>query len=592
MSDKIKLLPDAIANQIAAGEVIQRPASIVKELMENAIDAQASNIKVYIKDAGKTLVQVNDNGLGMSDTDARLAIERHATSKIRKSEDLFEIKTMGFRGEALASIAAVSQMEIKTRQEEDEVGTRIRVNASKLVKQDLCQTPVGTNITVKNLFFNVPARRRFLKSNAVEMRHILNEFKHIAIAHPDISFAIYHNGKDVYVLRNAPLKKRIIDIFGNSLKGKLIPVSESTQDLKISGFVGTPKSAKKSYPNQYFFVNKRFIRSSYLNHAIKQVFSDLLPEGYKANFFIAFDVNPEFIDVNVHPTKEEIKFEDQKMVYRFLGSAVRHALGQHNVTPSLDFDKIGGLDDSLAINSGGRSHKGNNYNMPRNEDGDAWKTFYESLKEESDTEESEQPLTLESQLDNENKDVQQFQPAQIHNAYIVAQIKTGMLVIDQQKAHERVLYERFLSSEDTGIIEMQRLLFPEQIELSPDKVELLSEIRDELKKMGFEINPFGQASFILHAIPSMLVDQGNLLGIIEKLLDEIATDTDSDTAVKEIIAQSLSAQLCIKKGKSLNIKEMRSLIEQLFASEEPYISPRGKACFITISMDELEAKFN
>lgn len=598
MSNIIQLLPDAIANQIAAGEVIQRPASVVKELMENAIDAQASDIKLFIKDAGKTLVQVTDNGNGMSDTDARISIERHATSKIRESADLFRIRTKGFRGEALASIAAVSQMEIKTRQEGNEVGTRVRVKASSLIEQDLCQTPVGTNIIVKNLFFNVPARRRFLKSNAVEMRHIMDEFKRLAIAHPDLRFSLYHDDKEIYILREASLKKRIIDLFGDKLETRLIPIQEETPEVSISGYVGTPESARKSMPDQFFFVNDRFIRSGYLNHAINLAFEGLLPEGYRPAYFIFFEVDPKFIDVNIHPTKEEIKFEDQQLMYQYLRAAIRYGLGKHNITPSLDFDKDAGLDDTLAIHHQGDKKPGGSTgssrlpDFPRKADGDDWKQFYETLYNTED-EGDDEPLTLDSQMDQDaSTEQEKFEPTQIHNSYIVAQIKTGMIVIDQQKAHERILYERFLNASETGIVEMQQLLFPEQIDLSADQLVVLKEILPELKKMGFEVNPFGQGTYIIHAVPSMLSGKGDIVNIIEALVEEVSADRKAKNIANEIIAQSLAVRLSMNKGKKLTVDEMRGLIEQLFACETPYVTPRGKACFFTLTMNDLESKFS
>lgn len=589
MSNQIQLLPDAIANQIAAGEVIQRPASVVKELVENAIDAKATEIKLIIKEAGKTHIQIVDNGNGMNDTDARLSIERHATSKIRESKDLFSIRTMGFRGEALASIAAVSQMELKTRTEDIDVGTRLRVKASEMVNQDLCQAPVGTSISVKNLFFNVPARRRFLKSNAVEMRHILDEFKRLALSRPDISFSLYHNDKAIYKLRKTNRKKRIIDIFGDKLQDKLIPISEESPELTISGYVGTPKSAKKSRTNQFFFVNNRFIKSGYLHHALRNAYSDLLPEGYNPTYFIFFEVNPEFIDVNVHPTKEEIKFEDQNMVYQYLRVGVRHALGQHNISPTLDFDKDAGLDDSLAINHPKPGMTRPPSKLPRNSNGEAWKNFYENLKNDEDDEEIP---TLESELDkltSFNEPV--FSPIQIHKSYIITQIKSGMIIIDQQKAHERIIYEEFLNSTQANFIEIQRLLFPEQVDLSPDQVEIMKEVKPELKKMGFEINEFGQGTFILHAIPSVILNKAKVTTIIESVLEDVAADRDAETTVTEVIAQTLSARLCISKGKPLNEKEMQAIIERLFACETPYVSPRGKPCFYTMTKEDLEGKF-
>ncbi|MEL6924279.1 MAG: DNA mismatch repair endonuclease MutL, partial [Bacteroidota bacterium] len=479
MADVIQLLPDAIANQIAAGEVIQRPASVVKELLENSVDAGATNIKLIVKDAGKGLIQIIDNGCGMSDTDARMCFERHATSKIKRAKDLFEIRTMGFRGEAMASIAAVAQVEMRTRRHNDDLGTRLVMEASEIKKQEPCQCSAGTSISVKNLFFNVPARRNFLKSNTVEMRHILDEFQRIAIAHPDLFFSLHHNNTEVFHLPKGNLRQRIVGVLGSKYNKKLVPVAEETDALKLSGFIGKPEFAKKTRGDQFFYVNDRFIKSGYLNHAVVSAFEDLLPKETYPLYVIFIEIDPARVDINVHPTKQEIKFDDERLVYNYLKVAVRHALGQYSITPTLDFEQEVSLNPYLApsrqnitpperrepredtpqtITRSSDFSKVSNPSQRERNNLDNWQKIYEGLDElglsandtPGETPDVEGPVTIESQWDSPGSELddssksfskQSKEPYQIHASYIVSQIKSGFLLIDQQAAHERILYE-------------------------------------------------------------------------------------------------------------------------------------------------------
>jgi len=467
MPDVIKLLPDAIANQIAAGEVIQRPASAVKELLENAIDAGATEIRLIVKDAGKNLIQVIDNGCGMSPTDARMSFERHATSKIRKSDDLFHIRTMGFRGEALASMAAIAQVEMKSRRPEEEVGTEIFIEASEVKRQEPCQMLPGTNIAIRNLFFNTPARRQFLKSNQVEMRHIIDEFQRVALAFPQLSFSLFHNSMELFNLPPGTLRKRIVKLFGNSYNERLVPVDESTDVVRISGFIGKPEFARKTRGEQYFFVNRRFIKSPYLHHAIRSAFDDLLPEKSYPLYVIFLQLDPGSIDINVHPTKQEVKFQDERIIYAYLQSAVKRALGKYSVTPSLDFENEAGIEKSAKWIEAMQEmqsmqpppedrQRDEVYNPfypggrpPRNDLDAKWKEYFETEEiEDSSSSTDEESITVPSAWDTatQNDHVEDNVPVQIHASYILATIKGGLILLDQQSAHECVLYERFLDS--------------------------------------------------------------------------------------------------------------------------------------------------
>lgn len=627
MADIIQLLPDAIANQIAAGEVIQRPASAVKELVENSIDSGATNIKLVIKDAGKALLQVIDDGCGMSETDARMAFERHATSKIRQADDLFAIRTMGFRGEALASVAAIAQVEIKTRRHSDELGTRLLIEGSTLNKQEPCQCPKGTTISIKNLFFNVPARRNFLKSNSVEMRHIIDEFQRLAIANPDIFFSLHHDGSELFHLPGGNLRQRLIGLFGANANKKLVPVSEDTDILKLSGYVGKPEFAKKTRGEQYFFVNNRFIKSNYLNHAVVAAYEDLLPDGHYPLYVIFIEMDPKRIDINVHPTKQEIKFEDERLVYNYLRVAVRHTLGQHSVMPSLDFDQdptfskpgtlitrprpehspSDGSSGPASSGSGGSSSSVQDHQRQAN-NLKHWQRIYDGLDDASAPEGErteagigQEPLTLESDWQDEQEgpspvgeregQEQQKAPAQFHLSYIFSQIKSGIIIIDQQAAHERILYERYLQvlSEHTSVTQHQ--LFPRTLSLSPADAELMKDLLESVNQLGFDIQEFGANTFVINGLPAELAGKQDELAVIETLLEQYKSDQDLKLGTRERIAQAMARSASIKRGQALGQEEMRNLIDQLFACEQPFKSPSGKGCFITFELEELAKRF-
>lgn len=636
MADVIQLLPDSIANQIAAGEVIQRPASVVKELLENAIDAGSTEIKLIIKDAGKSLIQIVDNGCGMSATDARLSFERHATSKIRSAEDLFSIRTMGFRGEALASLAAVAQVEMKTKQSFDELGTKIIVEGSEIKKQEACQATDGTSIAVKNLFYNIPARRNFLKSDNVELKHITDEFHRVALAHPDVFFSMHHNGKENYHLMPGNLRQRIIGILGPHANKKLVPVFEETDVVKFSGFVGKPEFARKTRGDQWFFVNERFIKSHNLNQAIVSAYENILPSDSYPLYVIFIEMDPSRIDINVHPTKQEIKFEDEKLVYNYLRVAVRHALGQHSITPSIDFDQevsftrttpifpdepTKGMGqestskDLFSKSGGADSGKPKDQNQYRSKLKD-WEQFYKELHGTEPTQDGPAPdqeisglfdevlpaVTIESKL-NQSEDTEanasqaiksniQSTPYQIHQMYIVSHIKSGFLLIDQQNAHERILYEQFLRVLNEQEAPTQQQLFPKTIETSPADTELLTSILPEINLLGFEIEPFGQNAFVINGVPAVLNGKVNELEVIEKLLDQYKQNLDLQMGANENIARAMSRSAAIRRGQSLSTEEMQSLINQLFACALPFKSPTGKTCFITYELDELRKQFD
>jgi len=624
MADIIQLLPDAIANQIAAGEVIQRPASVVKELMENAIDAGASDIRLVVKDAGKALLQVIDNGCGMSETDARMAFERHATSKIRQTNDLFSIRTMGFRGEALASIAAVAQVEIKTRRHSDELGTRLVIEGSELIKQEPCQCPRGTAFSVKNLFFNVPARRNFLKSNSVEMRHIVDEFQRIAIAHSDSFFALHHNDNEVFHLPPGKLRQRLLGLFGKNANKKLVPVEEETEVLRLRGYVGKPEFAKKTRGEQFFFVNDRFIKSPYLNHAIVSAYEDLLPSGTYPLYVMFINIDPRRIDVNVHPTKQEIKFDDERLVYNYLRVAVRHALGQHSITPTLDFDQDPAFSGNRiqprpqreeTVSSTGTQARGSDKadatseQQRRARNLKNWEELYEGLEEFDQTEAASddstgpaphQPLTLESDWHGDQQAAggaaaareSNKAPNQLHNRYIVSQIKSGILLLDQQAAHERILYEKYLYVLRQQQNSTQQQLFPRTLSLSPADAALLKELRDQINLLGFDIEEFGANTFVINGVPAELAGKQDEQVVIESLLEQYKGNLEFQLEITDNLARAMARSASIKKGQPLTADEMQSLIDQLFACEVPYKSPSGRKCFISLELEELSKRFD
>lgn len=633
MADVIQLLPDSIANQIAAGEVIQRPASVVKELMENSVDAGSKNIKLIVKDAGRTLIQVIDDGCGMSETDARMSFERHATSKIRSADDLFAIRTMGFRGEALASIASVAQVELRTRRHASEVGTLIQAEGSKVKSQEPCQTAAGTSFAVKNLFFNVPARRNFLKANTVEFRHILDEFERIVLANADVFFSLHHNGSEVFHLPPGNLRQRILGVFGNAINTRLVPVAEETDIIQIKGFVGKPEFAKKVRGEQYFFVNSRFIKSSYLHHAVMSAYEEVLPKEMYPFYLLFLDIDPARIDVNVHPTKQEIKFEDDRLVYNYLKVAVRHGLGQHGVMPSLDFEQETSLqlpylsskmdqdkpfttpprnssawqsDEPKPFNPGKEDHaeQRREENNLRN-----WQLLYKDLggaseddgMGEADDASGMQTMTIGSSWAQDEASTgpgteepfgkQQKAPYQIHGTYIVSQIKSGYMLIDQQAAHERILYENYLSMMNENRVASQQQLFPITLNFSPNDAEILKDLLPDIQLLGFDVQEFGGNSFVVSGLPAELAGKQNERSVMETLLEQHKIGLELQLNTRESLARSMARSAAAKRGQLLNAVEMQALIDQLFACSMPYRSPFGKKCFVTYELEDLQKHF-
>ena len=615
MADIIQLLPDHVANQIAAGEVVQRPASVVKELLENAIDADATTIKLIIKDAGKTLVQVIDNGKGMSATDARLSFERHATSKIRTADDLFQLHTKGFRGEALASIAAIAHVELKTKQDFDDIGHAIVIEGSKVVSQDILVTPTGTSVSVKNLFYNIPARRNFLKSNTVEFRHVIDEFHRVALAHPKISFALYNNGSETFILPASNYRQRIVNIFGTKTNEKLVPVEENTEVLKISGFVGKPQFAKKTRGEQYFFVNNRFIKSAYLNHAVASAFDGLLKNNTHPTYFLYLNVDTHSIDINIHPTKTEIKFDDEHTLYALLRSAVKHSLGQFNIAPILDFERDPTLDTPY-------NYKKNDASTPKIEVDRSFNPFTENFKAGKQTTafksqsinnwdslyvgleskgtqthrdfsevqfESEEST---SSIFNESTKVEQGHATyQLHNKYIVSTIKSGMLVINQQRAHQRILYEEFLKNMTIKQGVSQQLLFPLQLHFSHQEIDLIKQLKDDLENTGFIFSGISEETIDVIGVP-IAVPESEVSIILEQLISDVENEVpESNFSATDLLAKSMAKSLAIKTGQSLLKDEQEHLVNKLFGCKEPNVSPTNKTTFVTMSVDEIDKKF-
>lgn len=604
MPDIIQLLPDNIANQIAAGEVIQRPASAVKELLENAVDAGADEIQLIVNDAGKALIQVIDNGRGMSETDARMAFERHATSKIKTIDDLFTIKTMGFRGEALASIAAVGQVELKTKRAEDETGVFIEIENSQVIKQEPVAVPSGTSIAMKNLFFNVPARRNFLKSNAAELRHIVDEFIRVSMSFPEIFFSFTSNGQQVFHLEKGSMKQRIVQILGNSYAAKLVPVQEQTDYMNIYGFVGKPETAKKTRGDQYFFVNNRFIKSAYLNHAVMNAFNEMIAKDSFPMYCLFIDLDPSQVDINVHPTKQEIKFEDEKIVYAFVQSAVKHALAQFSITPTLDFEldaSIQSLDavskpfteenkssasSSSLYNTFSKKHQ--SHFIESKSDLKYWKDFYEKPQEQKG---SLKPQELLHPLITTKYKLQAETIVQLHNSFIIVQTDKGYYLVNQQNAHERILYERFLLAVEGKPIATQQSLFPATIELAAADAVLLKELLPDMNQLGYQLEPFGNNTFVIQGTPAD-VSQGSEKSTIEKMLEQYKHfSSELKFSKREKLLRSLALQQSIKAGTSLTEKEMKVLIEELFNCSLPNSTANGKPTYLEFKKEELDKMF-
>ncbi len=598
MLDVIKLLPDSVANQIAAGEVIQRPASAVKELMENALDAGATQIDLVVKDAGKTMIMVVDNGCGMSETDARLCFERHATSKISKAEDLFNIRTMGFRGEALASIAAIAQVELKTRRKEDEVGVKI-VNEGSLVKeQTLVPMQPGTTFTVKNLFFNVPARRNFLKSPQAEMRHIVEEFTRVTLMNPEIGFTLTSDGKELYHLYPGNLKQRIMGLFGSSYEEKLLPVHQEAERVCIDGYIVKPEFSKKTRGEQYFFVNKRFIKHSYLHHAIENAYMEMIPKDSFPGYFLNIEVDPADIDINIHPTKTEVNFLDVKLVYAILHAAVRKAIGQHNLSPMIDFDESADLNNDFSVAMGMSQPLtmpniglDPNFNPFRKEPtqretqwerrsegnhtpGD-WRILYgdrTDIPEESFEPKEEQKPTVHY--------------LQVNQSYIVTTVKSGLLVVDQHLAHSRVLFEKFLKEMESHNGVSQQELFPQALSLNMNDASLLKEMLPELENLGFVLEQANPTTFMINGTPADAAGC-DAVELLEKILDNYKLNrTDLQLDRKLNLAKTMSVQLSIKAQTRLSEMEMQNLVDQLFACNVAEVAPDGKKIYVILNMEE------
>ncbi|WP_318342642.1 DNA mismatch repair endonuclease MutL [Flagellimonas baculiformis] len=615
MADIIKLLPDHVANQIAAGEVVQRPASVVKELLENAIDAGAKTIKLIIKDGGKTLVQVVDDGVGMSETDARLSFERHATSKISSAQDLFNLQTKGFRGEALASIAAIAHVDMQTRTASNEVGTHIKIEGSKIVSQEVVAAPKGTSISVKNLFFNIPARRNFLKSDQVELRHITDEFHRVALVHPDIEFHFYNNGSDIFNLPSAKHRQRIAHIFGSKMDGRLVPVQEETEVVKISGFVCKPEFSKKSRGEQFFFANGRFIKSPYLHHAVVAAFEGLIKSDLYPGYFLYLQVDPSSIDINIHPTKTEVKFDDENTLYAILRSTIKHSLGQFNVAPVLDFEHDPNLDTPYSYKEKGatlpkitvdasfnpfqqtterRNTGGGTYQKTSAK---GWEGLYEGLEKSTDLEgfssvviesESEEQGTLYPE-DGTGHLASTFQ---LRRKYVVSTVKSGMLVIHQNRAHERILFEKFLGEITVKEGLSQQLLFPMELTFNKQELAVLNEIQESLTNIGFAFESLEQETVKVTGVPLVVPESG-----IGTVLDRLIADytegfSDGSVSQAEVLAKVLSKNLAVRTGEVLDQESQLALLDNLFACKEPSLSPFQKLTYTIISEGDIDKKFS
>jgi DNA mismatch repair protein MutL len=613
VSDIIHLLPDNIANQIAAGEVIQRPASAVKELLENAVDAGATIIKLLVSDAGKALVQVIDDGKGMSETDARMSFERHATSKISNIEDLFRIKTMGFRGEALASIAAVAQVELKTRKAEDPLGTYIEIENSLVIKQEPCAFQTGTSISMKNLFFNVPARRNFLKSNAAEMRHIVEEFIRVAMAFPSVFFSLTSNGQEVFHLDAGSLKQRIVQILGSQYNAKLVSVNEETDYLNIYGFVGKPETARKTRGDQYFFVNNRFIKSAYLNHAVNSAFDEMIAKDSFPSYVLYIDLDPSVVDINVHPTKQEIKFEDEKIIYAFVQAAVKHALAQFSIAPSLDFtlnadiqsldavskpfttDKRDAASGSNLFKTFTQSNQAHFIEATDKTELKSWKSFYESegmsSVDQATPSESQQQLHADQLNKKQLRVLPDTNLLQLHNTYIIASTNSGFILVHQQLAHERVLYERYSMAAHGQQMATQQSLFPVELEMTGADAALLKDLLPDLLAIGYQVESKSDLTFVIQGIPADILP-GNEKHAIELLIEQFKHfSSDIKFSKREKLVRCMSRQQAIKAGQQLTQKEMLALIEDLFTCGSPNVTPTGSPTYLEFKEDYLDRMF-
>lgn len=607
MTNVIKLLPDHVANQIAAGEVVQRPSSVVKELLENSIDANSTDIKLFIKNSGKTLIQVVDNGKGMSFKDARMCFERHATSKISSAKDLFSLNTKGFRGEALSSIAAISHVELKTKTKLDKLGSLIKIEGSEIKLEDSISVSNGTSLAVKNLFFNIPARRNFLKSDTVELRHIIDEFHRVVLAHPKINFSMFHNGNDIFDLRSENFRQRIIHVFGNRMNEKLVPVDENTELLKISGFVGKPEFAKKSRGEQFFFVNQRFIKSSYLNHAVVSAFDGLLAPKKIPSYFLNLSVDPNSIDINIHPTKTEIKFDDEPTLYALLRAAVKHSLGQFNIAPVLDFERNSSFDTPYSSNINSfvtpkievdpefnpfNKNKSYNFSSTNSDDFYIGINSKSNNKLESLSEIEFESSSIQSSIFDNDEIKNSNNTFQLLNKYILCKIKSGLMVVDQNRAHQRVLYEGFLKQFTLETPTSQNLLFPLSLNLTSDELKIIKDIEIQLKQTGFSISEYNKDGLFLNAIP-VGVKESNVPSIFEDLISDIKSEVPNiNFSYSDLMAKLIAKSLATQNGKKLTTVEQEFIVNSLFACKEPNLTPSNKKIFITMEISDLDSKFN
>jgi DNA mismatch repair protein MutL len=613
MPDIIRLLPDSVANQIAAGEVIQRPASAVKELLENAVDAGGTSIKLIIKEAGKSLIQVIDDGCGMSETDARICFERHATSKIQTANDLLAIRTLGFRGEALASVASIAQIEIKTRRTEDEIGTSVRIDGSEFIAQNPDPCPSGTNISVKNLFFNVPARRNFLKSNALELKYIIEEFFRVALVNASTGFTFYNNEKILFQVSPSNLKQRLVALFGNPYNQRLVPVNLESAIVNITGFIGKPEFAKKTRGEQYFFTNGRFIKSPYLHHAVENAFQEMIPKDAFPTYFLYLDIDPKSIDINIHPTKTEINFQDSKSIYTILMSAVRQAIGKFSMSPSLDFEREPSMDPppfgsdqairqpTITINPDYNPFEktvkpqGELPLTPRERSNqENWQKLYDPLKSFSPFEPSKEAASQQHFMADVDREAARITIAgifQVQNRFIVTYTANGVVIVDQQNAHERVLYERFAKTDAMREIVSQKLLIPQTISLSHADSELYMEYQKEIEELGFEITVFGKNSYLVISVPSECTD-AHLPDLFEQMLETLKNNpNDLKTRSRSYLAASMAKTLSVKRGVKLQKEEIISIVESLFSCKVPEITMDGKPTMVKVSYEELQKTF-
>lgn len=621
MSDIIQLLPDSVANQIAAGEVIQRPASVVKELVENAIDAGASNINVIIVDAGRTSIQVIDDGKGMSETDARLSFERHATSKIRKADDLFSLQTMGFRGEALASIAAVAQIDLKTRMEGEDLGTQLTISGSRFVGQEPCACPVGSNFTVENLFFNVPARRKFLKSNTTELNNIITAFERIVLVYPQISFTLHSNGTELFNLRSCSYRQRIVEVFGKRLNQDLLPIGVDTSLCRIHGFVGKPESARKKVLQQYFFVNERYMKHAYFHKAVMTAFDRLIPQGEQIPYFLYFEVPAENIDVNIHPTKTEIKFENEQAIWQILLASVKEAVGKFNDVPSIDFDTEGKPDIPVFNPNGSTSAPKISFNPQynpfkqssqpqRTTNTEGWESLYAGLDTNTETPQTDlfgQEDTPVGNVDNGETIISSVATApdttamiedkspthyQYKGSYIMTAVKSGLMIINQHRAHVRILYEAYLRQLSEHKVHSQKVLFPEMVQFSVSDSAILEHILPEMTEMGFQLDNLGGGSYAVNGVPAGI--EG--LNAVTLITDMVAAAIESGTHVKEeidhVLALSLARNAAIPQGQVLSNSEMESIVNELFACSNVNYTPSGTPIIAIMQQHDIEHLFD